>query len=202
MSVRNQYTMTPERRASNKVRNERILELNKTMGPAAILRALARDFPGITRNMVISVVHRLAPKSDNPNHEANRRAEGMRAHHARRKADAAKALRVHKPMPITQPPKPRHQRPNAQFMEQTAPTPPVNINRYLSGPIEGSNPVPGSERTGCVWPFGERQDIRFCNEKKCRVRNASGMVFTTQYCAAHWDLRRTSRNTQILRDTA
>jgi GcrA cell cycle regulator len=59
--------------------------------------------------------------------------------------------------------------------------------------------VPFEDRKGCRWPYGDPREgpLLYCNAPRCSVRTG-GLVQTTEYCAEHWALRRSSAYTKII----
>lgn len=178
-------------------RNERIVKLAQTLGAAQIVRVLQGDYPGLTRNMVIGVMHRQCPQ-DAKTHN-RRRQEGVRMQ---------KVAMAGKPRPG----KLGTAEPTAQQRAKAKPVPPRPMvdpamrppaqpglarSHVLINPLPGSTPVPYAQRTGCVWPFGERSGLMACNLPKCRVK-AFGVVSEVNYCSDHWDARRSTKHTQIV----
>lgn len=185
---------------SNWTRDERITTLAREFCPARIFAELVKAFPDLTRNAVISVITRKGPhdvqslerrKADAKRwHKENAGRRPRNGNLGLAEPTAEQKARADRPKPVTPvPPKPNAgpPRPPAVTISETPPQP-------------DDEPVPADKRTGCVWPFGERQDIRFCNRKKCRVRTGSGHVRTVNYCDRHWEARRSSKHTTILAD--
>lgn len=183
----------------NKARNERIVELAKTMGAAQIARVLKADYPEINRNKVIGVINRECPKDAGS--KERRRIEGIRMN-----KEAQKVSRGGGNLGMAAPtaeqkaraqPKPRVAPPRPMSDPAMRPAPLPIKSGVLTIPVPGSAPVPYAERTGCVWPFGERSTMTACNRPKCKVR-AYGVVQKTNYCDVHWDARRATKHTQIV----
>jgi hypothetical protein len=180
--------MTPD----NTGRNRRILDLADKMSSGAIAKALSQEFPGITRNVVIGVVQRHGAKD--PQSIARRASLNKGGHReAARKRDAAKARKAQVDVILAQ----------GIARKVIPPTRPEYLPRghHLTTPLAGSTPVPAEMRRGCVWPFGERDSITFCDLPKCKVVQ-NGRTFQTSYCAKHWEIRRSSCLTRILTDRA
>lgn len=179
----------------NTERNNRIIALSDTMSAGKIEKTLLAEFPDITRNVVIGVIKRHGPKD--PQSLAKRASLGRGQHRDAIKSRVAKQ-EAQKAAPTRS--APAIPAPPARKM---APTPPDLLPRgsFLQTPLSGSTPVPADQRSGCVWPFGERENITFCNLPKCRVLQ-NGVTRQTNYCAGHWDARRTTQHTRIIAEPA
>lgn len=185
-----------------KERNARIVELAKTMGAAQITRALLADYPDINRNKVIAVIHRQCPKDDRA--KRRRQAEGTRMNRVAKERSGHVRGNLGTAAPTTEqraradlPPKHKPVPPKPISDPAMRPSPWMGRTAALEIPVEGSTPVPYAERTGCVWPFGERSTMMACNLPKCTVK-AGGVPYQVDYCAGHWDARRTTKHTQIV----
>ena len=189
-------------RPDNKARNERIIELAKTMGPAQILRVMqAEGFENVNRNKVIGIVHRYCPQDEDS--KKRRQREGVRLHQIERQRRGGTQGRLGLAEPTAEQrakahkPKVAPPRPIGDPDKRPAPLP-LRTIEILETPLQESTPVPYAKRTGCCWPFGERESMIACNLPKCYVRKPGGIAERVEYCAGHWDARRASKYTQVV----
>jgi len=177
-------------------RNERIRQLRREgLAPSQIRRRL-----GLTRNVVIGVLHRAGMAMDDDERTKAKR-QGQKLGGRKRRA-------------ATRPAPPRsddhawnfsagaHR--NAAVFGQGRKgesTGPINLEKHYE-PIP-PHAVTIEHLTGCSWPYGDvrGEGIAYCNRPRCRVQvHHLATPILTAYCHAHWEQRRTSKATRIIHD--
>lgn len=190
-----------------KPRNDRILELvDAHVKDSVILRMLKKDYPDMTRQVVIGIRYRhrgkLAVGETKLSSRRNSRSLG-----GQRKP--VKMLTPPKPVPT----EPRIAKPSASIEAQMAEGWRESIaNSPPAMPAIDTSPAPspsgerwvsyGSAR-GCTWIEGDVREgtAVVCNAPKCMVTRAgdsSKTRFPTSYCGEHWDARRSSKFTKVV----
>lgn len=178
-------------------RNERIRQLRRQgLAPSQIRQRL-----GLTRNVVIGVLHRAGMAMDDDERTKAKRDGQIKGGKSRRKAISRGA-----------PPRSDDNAWNfsagahrnagvfgkGQKGESTGP---INLEKHYE-------PIPPyavtiEHLTGCRWPYGEirAEGIAYCNKPRCRVKvHGLATPILTAYCAKCWDRRRSSKNTCIIED--
>ncbi len=174
-------------------RNERIRQLRRDgLNPATISRRL-----NLSRNVVIGVLHR-AGMGLQPHEKARAMSKGGNrgskvAKRARQQSPDAYQFGMGCAKNATRLPGPR----------KGESTGPLNIDKHYE-PIP-SHAVTIEHVTGCRWPHGDvrNEGIAYCNKQRCCVRvHGQAQPIRTAYCDDHWDMRRASRTTKIVAETA
>lgn len=181
-------------------RNERIIAMAKQGAKdAAIVRALIKDYPEMTRGICIGIRHRNGLATTGREGEKSRKqGGGLRALEEKlnRKRLGIDDAPIGK---MKTPPKPPSMAPRLEApMLQDLP-----INEKAPPVPKGGRWVPWHEADGCRWIAGDVREgtAVVCNAPKCqvvRVGDPAKLRFNTSYCAQHWEARRGSKHTRVV----
>jgi hypothetical protein len=178
-------------------RNERIRQLRREgLAPFRIRQRL-----GLTRNVVIGVLHRAGMAMGDDERTKAKRDGQIKGGKSRRKATSRGApprsddnawnfsANAHRNAAVFG---------KGQKGESTGP---INLEKHYE-PIP-PHAVTIEHVTECRWPFGDvrGEGIAYCNKPRCRVKvHHLAAPILTAYCDAHWEQRRTSKATRIIHD--